>query len=85
MSKTVIKEIDYKECSDFLNKWHLQGQDTSGVRYGAFYKNELVGVMTFYISKNEGKLNRFATNLNYKIPGLASKFVKYFIKNSIPN
>ena len=80
--KTVIKEIDYKECRDFLNKWHLQGQDTSGVRYGAFYKNELVGVMTFYISKNEGKLNRFATNLNYKIPGLASKFVKYFIKNN---
>lgn len=80
--KTTIKEINYRECCDFLNKWHLQGQDTSGIRYGAFYKNELVGVMTFYVSKNEGKLNRFATNLNYKIPGLASKFVKYFIQNN---
>lgn len=83
--KTKIKEINSKTASKFLNKWHLQGSDTAGVRYGAYHKEELVGVMTFYVKKQEAKLNRFATDLNYKIPGLASKMLKHFIKNNNVN
>ena len=86
--KCVIRDITTKEVSTFLNDYHIQGNGTSNIKYGAFYNNELVAAMTFgYGSiirgqkKEEGvfELTRFATNTNYRIPGIASKLLKHFI------
>jgi len=88
--KCEIKEIDSKLKNEFLNKYHLQGSDSSNIKLGAFYNNELISVMTFShgnISKGskniEGvyELNRFCSNYNYHIPGIASKLLSYFKKN----
>lgn len=85
-----IKEISPRDKNIFLEKFHIQGSDKSKIKLGAFYKNELVSVMTFShgnISKGshyeEGvwELNRFCSNYNYHIPGVASKLIKYFERN----
>ena len=79
--KCIIKEISNKEKDDFLNKYHIQGCDKSLIKYGAYYNDILVGVMTFkFITPIEYELNRFSTNFEYIIPGLASKILKQFIK-----
>lgn len=89
--KCVIREIDSVEKDLFLNNIHIQGTDKSSVRLGAFYNDELVGVMTFSKlrkvlgSKNESdseyELLRFA---NKSVIGLVSKFLKHFITNYNP-
>ena len=84
-----IKEIESSEKNNFLDLYHIQGKDNSLVKIGAFYNNELVSVMTFSsgnISKGsiykEGvwELNRFCSNYNFHIPGIASRMLDFFKK-----
>lgn len=79
--KCQIREIEYAQASDFLEKNHIQGKAKSTVYLGAFYNDSLCGVMTF-INKKNGKweLNRFATDITKRAIGVASKIFKYFIK-----
>lgn len=88
--KCKIKEITKNEKDIFLNKFHIQGKDISRIKLGAFYNDELVSVMTFSkgnISKGskpkegEWELNRFSSNYNYHIPGIAGKLLMYFKRN----
>ena len=88
--KCIIKEISSKIKNDFLEKFHLQGKDSSVIKLGAFYNDELVSVMTFSkgnISKGSKfkdgvwELNRFCSNYNYHVVGIASKMLKYFQRN----
>ena len=88
--KCIIKEIDVNTKDKFLEKYHIQGKDISEIRLGAFYNNELISVMTFSKgniskgSKNEKyiwELNRFCSDYNYHIIGIASKLLSYFKKN----
>jgi hypothetical protein len=82
-----IREIDTKTKNKFLNKYHIQGKDNSSIKLGAFYNDKLVSVMTFSkgnISKGskniEGiyELNRFCSDYNYTVVGIAGKLFKYF-------
>jgi hypothetical protein len=90
--KCIIKEISSKTKSDFLNEYHIQGNDKSNILIGAFYDELLIGVITFNNKRNmtsdlkegEFELTRFATNSDYIISGLCSKMVKYFIKKYNP-
>ena len=89
--KTVINQILSKEKSKFLDDNHLQGNDSSEIFYGAYYNNDLIGVMTFRNNRNmtkthenEYELSRYAVKQNFVISGLASKFVKTFIKDYSP-
>jgi hypothetical protein len=88
--KCIIKEIDTTSKNNFLNQYHIQGQDTSSIKLGAFYNNELVSVITFSkgrLTKGQKnkqgvwELNRFVSNNNYSIPGIASKLLTYFKNN----
>ncbi len=85
-----IREIGNIEKNEFLDKFHLQGRDISKIKLGAFYNNKLVAVMTFSkgsLSKGskpvEGiwELNRFCTDFNYRVIGIASKLLKFFTSN----
>lgn len=87
----IIKEIDSTLKNKFLNQYHLQGEDKSNIKLGAFYNDELVAVMTFgkyriamgkHTRLNEYELSRYAFNTN--ITGIASKLITYFIKNYNP-
>jgi len=81
----IIKRIDSLLKSNFLNINHIQGNDNSKIHYGGFYKNELIGVMTFNDKRNMTKnkdeqyeLSRYSIKEGYVVNGLASKFIKTF-------
>ena len=84
--KCIIKEISSKEKNEFLNKYHIQGEDKSNIKLGLFFENELVAVMTFgkpRFNKNyEYELIRYATSKH--VIGGASKLLSYFEKNYKP-
>jgi G:T-mismatch repair DNA endonuclease (very short patch repair protein) len=86
--KCTIRQIDKNEAEIFLTKYHIQGFDPSTVHYGAFYKDELIAVMSFLKSKKEvteWELTRFASNYNYICCGVGGKLFKHFIKEYNPN
>ena len=79
-----VKEIDVSVKNSFLNNNHIQGEDSSKVKLGLFYGDELVAVMTFCKSRfNRNytwELSRFACLLNTTVVGGFSKLLKSFIK-----
>ena len=83
--KCRINLINKDLAKTFLDKYHIQGYVSSTIYLGAYYNNELVGVMTFLKEKDmEWNLTRFATNFKYRLPGLANKLFKSFIINNNP-
>jgi len=93
--KCVIKEIEKKQSSEFLNSNHLQGDSIDKVRLGLYYNNELVSVMTFGKKRsslgnrknivNEYELIRFSNKINLTVVGGFSKLLKNFIKKYNPS
>lgn len=66
----------------FLNNFHIQGYVKATVHLGAFYNDQLVGVMSFLERyPKEWELVRFATDWNYRCVGVGGKLFKYFTKN----
>ena len=80
--KCIVKEIDSSTSNEFLNMNHLQGGDKSPIRYGLFYNDELVSVMTFgkpRFNKNyDWELVRFASKIGMQVVGGASKLLARF-------
>lgn len=78
-----VKEISSEESKIFLDKYHMQGNIGATFRYGLFYNEELVSVMTFGKSRfqkdAEIELLRYCSKNT--IVGGASKLFKYAIKN----
>jgi hypothetical protein len=88
--KCAVKEISSKDASVFCNENHIMGTGRSNSRFGLYYNNELVSVMTF--SKNNlsrkangWELNRFASKLFTTVVGGASKLFKAFIQKNSPD
>lgn len=88
----IVKEVSFLESKDFLNKNHLQGNVISKYRYGLYYNNELVSIMTFgntrkTIGNNQNiqyELLRFSNKCGYHIIGGASKLFNKFITEVKP-
>lgn len=92
--KCEIKEVDSKECREFLMRNHIQGNVNSRVRLGLFYGNEMVSLMTFgNLRKNLGQVSeenvyellRFCNKLNTSVVGGASRLFKHFLLKYSPN
>jgi len=89
--KCIIREINGNIEKDFLNDNHLQGYTPSKLKYGLYYNEELVSVMTFSSKRysisgkhedNVYELLRFANKLETNIVGGASRLFKYFLRNN---
>lgn len=83
--KCNIQEITSKQASLFCEQNHIQGRGRSNARYGLFYNDELVSVMTFSKDNLSRKIigweiNRFCNKLNTTVVGGASKLFSHFIK-----
>lgn len=84
----VVREISFKEGVEFIEKYHLQGKDTSKIYLGLFYENELVSVMSFKTPRfdlaYEYELVRFVNKPGFHIIGGASKLLAFFENNFTP-
>lgn len=86
-----IKEISKQECDKFLNEYHLQNTcKNQSIKYGLYYDNDLVQVMTFgkprYNKNYEYELLRLCSHKDYIIVGGSEKLFKHFLmNNSISN
>ena len=89
-----IREVSPKDAIEFLNMNHIQGSCNSKIRYGLYYKDKLVSLMTFgkkrsammgkYKYEDVWELTRFCNTLNTSVVGAAGKLLKHFIKNINP-
>ncbi|MFW6219641.1 MAG: GIY-YIG nuclease family protein [bacterium] len=89
----ILKIIDLKVKSQFLNENHFQGTNSSNIVYGAYKNDKLLAIMTFdnlrYMTKkinkeNEYELTRFSVKENHMISGVFGKILKTFIKDYKP-
>lgn len=80
-----VDHVGTQTCSDFCNTYHLSGNANSSVKYGLFYGQQLVSVMTFCKSRfdnhNQYELLRYCTKPNIYVVGGASKLLAAFINN----
>lgn len=86
--KCTSKEIKGKEAKLFLTKNHIQGFAPSSVYLGCFFKENLIGVMSFKESPNGSKkweLTRFASDNNYICQGVGGKLFNEFLKKYNPD
>jgi hypothetical protein len=92
--KCVVKSVSFADTKSFLSAHHLQDSSTTGKhRYGLYYNNELVQLMTFGKMRkslsgidnvNEYELIRMATKQGCTIVGGASKLFNAFCKENNP-
>ena len=87
-----VAPIKTKVAREFVDANHIQGYSRSKYKYGLFYKDELVAVMTFSEPNrlqggtNGGwVLNRFCSKLNTQIIGGANKLLAHFIREVSPS
>jgi very-short-patch-repair endonuclease len=83
-NKCELKEIDHNLSEKFLLKYHLEGPDKSAHRYGIFYKNRLLSIMTFEKCKTDGIYfySRYCTINGVEVIDGDIKMMEYF-KNKV--
>jgi hypothetical protein len=87
--KCVVKEITSKLKKQFLDDNHLQGDCKDTLRYGLFYKEELVSIITFGKRKITGsnretnwELIRFCNKNYHSIRGGFNKLLSHTLNNN---
>lgn len=87
--KCIIKAISYEQSKEFIDKYHIQGSTSDSIRYGLFYNNRLLSVMTFgscrFGNNAEYELVRYVSLPGIIVIGGASKLFRAFIKDYSPN
>jgi len=88
--KCKIEEVSSEDANNFLKENHIQGRGRSVVRYGLYFENELVSLMTFSNSEISRKLtgweiNRFCSKLGINVRGAAAKLFSKFVKDHNPD
>jgi hypothetical protein len=91
--KCEIRDVTFKESKEFLESNHLQGNINSKYRFGLYYEDELISLMTFgkmrvslgaKSEEDTWELYRFSSKINYNVVGSFSKLLKYFEKTVKP-
>lgn len=88
-----IRDVTNTESTIFIENNHIQGNVNAKYRYGLYYNDKLVSIMTFGSkrkplgSKTEDncfELLRFCNKLDTNVIGGASKLLKHFINTHKP-
>jgi hypothetical protein len=86
---TDIKVISNTESKELLEENHLQGFVDARVVYGCYYKDELIGIMSFgvprYDKSFDSEIIRLCWKDGYRVIGGASKLFKRFVRDFKPD
>lgn len=84
-----VRQIENTQANEFIERYHLQGKAPAKVNFGCFYKNELIGVMTFgtprFNNNYEWELVRLVWNPKYRVTGGSAKLLSHFISEFNPS
>lgn len=92
--ETKVKAIDNLQLLDFLSKNHLNVPIKAKYKYGLYYRNELVAVMSFSKGRplyredilfNSFEMLRFCSKKGTTVVGGFSKLLNHFIKKMEPD
>jgi hypothetical protein len=86
-----VRAIPYVVAAEFLDSNHMQGRDYAAVRYGLYFTNELLAVMTFdrpntpSVARGaEWELSRYAVRTHHAVVGGFSKMLRQFERDYTP-
>jgi DNA-directed RNA polymerase subunit M/transcription elongation factor TFIIS len=89
--RVLDRDDDKAKLRDLLNANHVQGDRASSVKIGGFYKGKLIAAMCFnratkmtsnkIVGDRGWDLSRFVTDVDYSVPGGASRLLAYFERN----
>lgn len=88
--KCVLKKVSTNDSKIFLEENHIQGNINSKYKYGLYYNNELVSLITLCKARNKKdndntyELLRFCNKLNTFVNDSFYKLFMYFIENFKP-
>ena len=87
--KCEVKPLSVSTAREFVEQYHIGGYHACSHKYGLYYDDELVSVMTFskgnYSRKGKGwEIDRFCSKYGVQIIGGASKLFKRFIRDINP-
>lgn len=84
--ETKIRAVSYQRASEFLNKYHLQGECRAGYYYGCYYNSELIGIAEFGVSRfssyADSELIRLCWKPEYNVVGGLNKFISRFLDDT---
>ena len=81
----IVPIIKKTEAIDFLARYHWQGAVKNfQIGYAAYYRNILIGVITFSKHNDTYELSRYCVG-EVKCIGLFNKFLSRFIKDYSPS
>lgn len=82
--KCDIRPINVDQARLFCNQYHLQGYSGASIKLGLFYKDSLLGVMTFSKSRfNQSCWEIVRSCSSIRIVGGVSKLIKFFINTQM--
>lgn len=85
---TIIREVGTNDVKEFISNNHIQGYAPASVNIGCYYKDQLIGVMTFgkprFNNNYEYELIRYCWSRHTRTIGGAEKIFKYFIDTYNP-
>lgn len=88
-NKCKIQNVSVEEARTFINTYHLQGYSNSTIRYGIYFNNELLGILTFgkprFNREFEYELIRIAWKFDVVVIGGIEKLFHRFIVDYNPN
>jgi very-short-patch-repair endonuclease len=84
----IVEEVKYADIREFYENNHIQGGVNSSINFTLKYDNNIVAALSFTnfrpstgnenINSNAYELTRYATLLNYNIPGGFSRLLSHF-------
>lgn len=79
-----IREVDLNTCREFLNSYHYQNScNSQPIRYGLYYNNDLVEIMTIgkprFTKTYQYEVTRLCAHPKYKINNGFKVLLNYFI------
>lgn len=84
--KCIIQELDNLSYKEFCTENHLQGHSAAKYKYGLYYKDNLVAIMSFaksrYSNSYDFELMRYCNKRHITVVGGASKLLSYFMKHN---
>lgn len=87
--KCTVKQLETKDVKNFIEENHRSGYTRSTLKYGLFYDDELVQVMTLskprFNKYIQYEIIRMCSKSGHTVVGGASKLFKHFIKTVNPD